>query len=114
MAASRKAFKDLGPADLFYIEQKRTLSVEQLAKDVGATKAAVEKALAQLPPPAPPPPAPPPPPNPRVPLVRDDGVTIMTPTASEHSDTATARNQGNYVESNRDRIFQPRPERPSR
>lgn len=136
MALTRKTFARLTTADKDYIKRNYDLlSAKQLAVDTGATPAAVLKFMETLPPP----PAPTEPkapeaeakPQPDVkpedsitgtPVFRqtpiadeDRGVTVMTPQASQWGDEATKRAPGqNYVENNKDRIFKPRPEKPSR
>ena len=136
MAASRKTFKNLTTADKFYIEKQfGLLSIEQIAKDIGATPQAVRKFHETMPGPiepcpsaavtSPPPPAPEPDIKPehsmtgtavsaQTPIVREDGVTVTTPASSQWADEAMKRQPGNYIDANKDRIFRPRPNKPSR
>ena len=116
------AKRKLNKVDLCYIEHNAgKLTVEQLAKDLGATQKAIIDALENLPVPA----APTPPTLPDIPAEKtvtgaaapaaipqtnqERGVTVMTPAASQYADEVAQRlPQADYLERNKDFIHRPR------
>lgn len=121
MAAPRKTFKNLSPSDKFYIAQKaKELSAEQIADDIGTSVDAVQKLLddvagkteevkadqsivgVAI--------------TANQPFVRDDGITIMTPASAQWGDEKMkkAEDARSYIDNNKDRIFRPNPNKPSR
>jgi hypothetical protein len=134
MASSRKTFKSLSSAERTFIQEKQSsLTIDQLAYEVGTTVGVVKKVLAEtatfiasekdLAPKEVEPETIPAEQtatgttaSAHQPFVREeDGVTVMTAAAAQWADEVMKKNKGpNYVEANPDRIFQPRPGKPSR